>query len=76
MSLNVMRYMTFEISKDCDLAVAHAKCPAGHPDRFKFGRRFGHWMMKQCWSSGSGRGSSITSGVLYNSLGTANQLCR
>ena len=39
MSLNVMRYMTFEISKDCDFAVAHAKCPAGHPDRFKFGRK-------------------------------------
>ena len=37
MSLNIIRYLTFEISRTCLNAKMHAgKCPFSHPERYKF----------------------------------------
>lgn len=34
--MNVLRYLTFELNKDCPFSAIHPKCPSGHPERYKF----------------------------------------
>ncbi len=35
--MNIIRYMSFEVNRDCPLAQVHAeKCPVGHPERNLF----------------------------------------
>lgn len=36
-SLNIVRYLTFEVNKTCDMVTVHPQCPIGHPERYKFG---------------------------------------
>lgn len=36
-NLNIMRYLTFEISRTCDMSHIHDMCPVSHPERYKFG---------------------------------------
>lgn len=35
--MNILRYMSFEINRTCNLSVVHKdKCPISHPERYKF----------------------------------------
>ncbi len=35
--MRTIRYLTFEISRDCDMATEHAdKCPIAHPERYRW----------------------------------------
>ena len=37
-SLNVVRFLSFELGPDCDMGYIHrTKCPNQHPERYKFG---------------------------------------
>lgn len=37
--LNVMRYLSFEINKDCNLSQSHPQCPINHPQRYFYGEK-------------------------------------
>src|SRR5512143_336291 len=39
-SLNILRYLNFEINRSCNLFNEHqGKCPISHPERYMFGKR-------------------------------------
>lgn len=38
MLLNTFRYLTFELTRECNLASVHEKCPCGHAERYRFGQ--------------------------------------
>ena len=36
-TMRALRYLSFEIGRECDMAHLHHKCPSGHCERYCFG---------------------------------------